>query len=102
MIFDWDNAKADRNRQKHGVTFDEAQTIWDDPFRYSFGDPDHSQQEQRRIMIGVSDRDRLLFVSHLEPTNGDTTRLISARKATRTERADHEQRILKHLRGSEQ
>ena len=88
MHFEWDRAKAERNRRKHGITFDEAVTAFDDPLSATFGDPDHSTSERRLVTVGYSSRDRLLVVSHTE--SGETIRIISARLATSTERKRHE------------
>jgi uncharacterized DUF497 family protein len=88
MHFEWDRAKAERNRRKHGVTFDEAVTIFHDPLSATFDDPDHSTGERRLITVGYSSRDRLLIVSHVEL--GETIRIINARLATAAERKRHE------------
>ena len=58
MRFDWDNAKAERNRQNHGVTFAEAATVWGDPLHYTVPDPDHPREEERLLTIGNFDRGR--------------------------------------------
>ena len=71
MHFEWDGAKAERNRSKHGVTFDEAVTIFHDPLSATFDDPDHSTGERRLITVGYSSRERLLIVSHVE--SGETS-----------------------------
>jgi uncharacterized DUF497 family protein len=89
MKFDWDEEKAEANLAKHGVTFAEAKTIFDDPLYVDFYDPDHSQDEHRYIMIGLSEQGRLLLASYTE-VNG-TVRLISARELTRTERESYEE-----------
>ncbi len=99
MRFDWDKAKAERNRQKHGVAFIEAATIWGDSLVYVTPDPNHSQQEDRYLSIGHSDRGRLLIVSHTYREGGEVNRIINARKLTNQERQDHERRIIDHLRG---
>jgi len=88
MHFEWDRAKAERNRRKHGVTFDEAVAVFHDPLSATFDDPDHSTGERRLVTIGRSSRDRLLVVSHAE--SGETIRVISARPATAAERKRHE------------
>ena len=88
MHFEWDRAKAERNRRKHKVTFDEAVTVFHDPLSATFDDPDHSVGERRLITVGVSSRGRLLVVSHV---GGDETiRIISARLASASERKRHE------------
>jgi len=89
MIFEWDPEKAAANLRRHGVTFEEASTAFGDPLSLTIGDPDHSDEENRLILLGYSDARRLLAVSHTE--RGETIRLISARIASRPERKDYEQ-----------
>jgi len=86
--FEWDNSKAVGNLLKHGVSFEEGKTVFDDPYYIDFYDPDHSQEEHRYIMVGMSQQQRLLVVSYTE--RGDTVRLISARLATRREQRSYE------------
>jgi uncharacterized protein len=88
MHFEWDRSKAQSNRRKHKVTFDEAVTVFHDPLSATFPDPDPSRTEQRLITIGYSSRERLLVVAHAE--QGETIRIISARLATAHERKRHE------------
>jgi uncharacterized protein len=88
MHFEWDRAKAERNRRKHKVAFDEAVTVFHDPLSATFPDPDHSTGERRLITVGYSSRDRLLIVSHVE--GNETIRIISARLASASERKRHE------------
>ena len=88
MQFEWDRAKALRNFRKHGVSFDEAVTVFYDPLSATFEDPDHSIGEPRLITVGYSARGRLLVVAHTE--RGSRTRIISARRATARERQRHE------------
>ncbi|HEV2175813.1 MAG TPA: BrnT family toxin [Terriglobia bacterium] len=87
MIYEWDPAKAASNLRRHGVSFAEATSVFLDPAALTFGDPDHSDGEEREITIGVSVKERVLFVSHC--ARGDRIRIISARKATRRERSQH-------------
>jgi len=87
--FTWDRNKAIRNDAKHGVTFEEAATIFRDPLAFIFDDDSHSDDEFRELMIGFSDRRRLLIVSFIERTGA--VRIISARKATNRERTDYKQ-----------
>ncbi|WP_028894699.1 BrnT family toxin [Syntrophorhabdus aromaticivorans] len=87
MQFEWDPKKAKDNFKKHGVSFDEAVTVFYDPFSATFDDPDHSVEEQRYITIGFSSKSRLL-VAHTE--RGKDTRIINARPATVHERKKHE------------
>lgn len=89
MDYEWDNNKASANLSKHGVSFEEAKTVFDDPLYVDFYDPDHSQGEHRFIIIGESTKGRLLFVSYME--RNDTIRLISARETTTAERKSYEQ-----------
>jgi uncharacterized DUF497 family protein len=84
MNYDWDPRKATSNAKKHGVTFEEAGTVFGDPLAYTFSDPDHSMNEQRFLTFGLSIRQRLLVVSHAEHELG--IRIISAREATAHER----------------
>ena len=89
MDFEWDENKAAANLSKHGVSFDEAKTVFDDPFHIDFYDPDHSREEERYLIFGESHRHRLLIVSYTERVSG--IRLISAREATRGERIVYEE-----------
>ena len=88
MHFEWDRSKADANRRKHRVAFDEAVSVFYDPLSATFPDPDSSGTEERAITVGLSSRGRLLVVVHTE--QGETIRIISARLATAHERARHE------------
>jgi uncharacterized DUF497 family protein len=88
MQFEWDREKGKRNLRKHGVSFDEAVTVFYDPLSATFNDSDHSVEEQRLITVGSSSRGRLLVVSHTE--RGNAIRIISARPATAQERKRHE------------
>jgi uncharacterized DUF497 family protein len=90
--FEWDERKAAANLSKHGVSFDEASTVFADPLAAIFDDEEHSQHEVREILIGHSVFQRLLLVSFTE-RGGDLIRIISARKATRRERKDYEEGI---------
>jgi uncharacterized DUF497 family protein len=87
-IFEWSTAKAEANYRKHGVTFDEASTVFRDPLAMLMPDPDHSLDEQRFVLVGVSGGHRLLVVAFVE--REPYTRLITARCATRRERKRYE------------
>jgi uncharacterized DUF497 family protein len=89
MEFEWDEEKADANQRKHGVAFDEASTAFADPLAAIFSDPDHSDDELREILVGYSERNRLLIVSFTE--RNERIRLISARVATPVECRNHEE-----------
>lgn len=90
--FEWDEDKATQNLKKHGVSFDEAETVFNDPYARVIDDPDHSDDEERAIIIGHATRDRnqMLFVSFA--ARGNRIRLISARPATRKERKTYEEK----------
>ena len=88
MQFQWDPAKATRNLARHGVSFDEASTVFGDPFAGTIADPLHSIDETRVVTIGYSESRRLLVVVHVD--RGKTIRIISARRATRRERIRYE------------
>jgi len=89
MEFEWDENKAAANLSRHGVSFDEAMSVFDDPVYVDFYDPDHSYDEHRYIIIGQSQRGRLLIVSYTE--RGGLVRLVSAREVTRGEREAYEE-----------
>lgn len=85
LAFEWDQRKAAANRQKHGVSFSEAKTAFSDEFGRLIADPDHSDEEDRFVLLGTSIHSRLLVVCHCV-RDGDTIRIISARKANKRER----------------
>ncbi|MCL2464188.1 MAG: BrnT family toxin [Micrococcales bacterium] len=85
LRFEWDPDKDSLNRAKHGVSFDEARTVFFDPRALVIDDPDHSQAEERFIILGHSRALRLLVVAHCYRQAGGVIRIISARKATRRE-----------------
>ena len=89
MTYEWDPAKAQANRKKHEVTFEEAASVFLDPSALTFWDPDHSEEEDREITIGRSARQRVLFVAHAP--RDSRVRIISARKATRKEQTQYEE-----------
>lgn len=87
--YEWDEQKAQSNFHKHGVSFDEAETVFDDPLAITIPDPDHSGAELRFVDVGQSDKGRVLVVTYT--ARGKKTRLINARLATRTERIKYEE-----------
>ena len=89
MKFKWDPTKAAENLEKHGVDFREAATVFDDQLSTTFPDADHSEGEQRFLILGMSALGRILVVSHTD--TGDTIRIISARATTRRERRFYEE-----------
>jgi len=89
MRFEWDEQKAAANLTKHKVSFDEAKTVFDDPLYVDFYDPDHSLEEHRYIMIGESERRRILIVAYTG--RSDRIRIINARRVTDAERQAYEE-----------
>jgi hypothetical protein len=89
--FEWDPKKEAKNIRKHKVTFSEAATVFGDTLSTTVSDPDHSEEEDRYIIIGQSQRARLLMVSHTE--RGERIRIVSARPLTPTEREAYEEEI---------
>jgi uncharacterized DUF497 family protein len=92
LEFEWDAAKAASNHSKHGVGFEEAVTVFDDPLSTTVIDPDHSLREERLVIFGRSRDGRVLAVMHTE--RGERVRIISARDATRAERDAYEEKAL--------
>ena len=91
MEFEWDVKKANKNLGKHGVSFSEAATVFNDGLSVTVYDPDHSKEEDRYITVGLSNRSRLLMVAHTE--RGQRIRVISARQLTRSEREAYEEKL---------
>lgn len=88
--FEWSDEKADANLKKHEVAFEEAETAFDDSYAYIFDDEEHWEDESRELLIGYSERNRLLFISFVQRTP-NLIRIISARLADRSERKKYEQ-----------
>ncbi len=89
MQFEWDNRKAKSNLKKHGVSFEEASTVFDDDFAKMFFDEIHSDDETREIIVGYSLNNRMLLVCFTE-SGHERVRIITAREPTRLERKDYE------------
>ena len=89
LRFEWSSRKAAANLAKHGVSFEEAASVFADPLAYTFADPDHSIGEERQLTFGISEAGRLLAVISTE--RGHALRIVSARKATRQERGIYEE-----------
>ena len=89
LIFEWDASKAESNLRKHRVSFEEAASAFADPFSLTIADPDHSADEERWVLLGLTYLNRLVVVAHAE--RGDNMRLISARLATSAERRIYEE-----------
>jgi uncharacterized DUF497 family protein len=92
VIYEWDPKKAELNRRKHGVSFEEAATVFQDISALTFEDPDHSDEEPRELTVGLSRSGRALFLSHCD--RGKQIRIISARKATPKERQQYAEGFL--------
>lgn len=90
LNFTWDDNKALINQQKHGVSFEEAKTVFYDDYARLIADPDHSQQEERFLLLGLSEEVRLLLVCHCYRESGGQLRIISARKANKSEYRQYE------------
>lgn len=88
LSFEWDAEKASANERKHAVSFDEAATAFGDPLSVTIPDPDHSEDEDRFILMGSTYLGRVLVVVHTD--RGDIIRIIRARRATRSERRTYE------------
>ena len=93
LRFIWDDRKAASNLRKHGVSFEEGETVFADEYGLLLDDPDHSEGEDRYLLLGLSDRIRLLVVSHTPGAHTDEIRLISARKATKSEQRQYVGRL---------
>lgn len=92
MEFEWDLSKAAANLKKHGVSFEESKTVFSNPLAVIFDDEAHSRDEQREIISGHSQRNRLLLIAFTERSGN--VRIISARPSTRKERENYEQNAL--------
>ncbi len=95
LDFDWDEAKDDANRRKHGVSFEEASTIFYDENALLIADPDHSEGEDRFLLLGLSLRLRTLVVCHCYREAEDMIRIISARRANRSEQLEYNRRLFR-------
>ena len=88
LLFEWDEKKAYKNIKKHGVSFEEAATVFGDPLSITIYDPLHSKDEDRFVILGMSNKNRILVVIHTD--RNDRIRIISARKASKKERKQYE------------
>lgn len=93
ILFEWDENKNRLNQRKHGVSFEEASSIFFDDYAILFDDPDHSAEEDRFQIIGTTSSERICIVSHCYRGKDDTIRIISARKATRSEKDVYEENL---------
>ena len=92
LEFEWDQQKSDQNRKMHGISFEEAKSIFLDPFARLIADPDHSGDEDRFVLLGMSERLRILVVCHCY-RDGEVIRIVSARKAIRKETKIYEENL---------
>jgi uncharacterized protein len=92
LRFEWDERRAAANRRKHGVSFEEARTVFLDEDALQIPDPEHSNEEDRFVILGISSHLRVLVVCHCYRENDEVIRIISARKADRGERKNYDQR----------
>ena len=92
MTYEWDEVKAQLNIAKHGVSFDEAKSVFGDEFGLVIFDEEHSQGEERFLLLGQSARSRILLVVHCYK-DGDIIRIISARKATKNEQKQYKEQL---------
>ena len=92
LTFEWDKRKSVSNKKKHGISFEEAQTVFVDENALLIHDPDHSGEEDRFILLGLSAKDRFLVVCHCYRKSDEIIRIISARKATKKEQKQYWER----------
>lgn len=93
IVFEWDTNKAISNQKKHHVSFEEAQSVFQDPNALLIADPDHSIEEDRFILLGISKKTKILVVCHCYRSNDEVIRIISARKATMFESKQYERSV---------
>jgi hypothetical protein len=93
LYFEWDESKNRTNRKKHGIWFEEAQQVFNDPLALRYFDSAHSENEDRFLLIGESEPNRILLVVFCERKVGTVIRIISARKATKKERNEYEKGV---------
>jgi len=88
--FEWDSSKADSNIKKHGISFEEAKSVFYDEYAIQFYQNDNKEGEDRFLLLGLSSMHKVLMICHCERDSGNTVRIISARKATKNERHFYE------------
>lgn len=93
IVFEWDADKAISNLKKHQVSFEEAQSVFQDPNALLIADPDHSIEEDRFILLGISKETKILVVCHCYRSNDEVIRIVSARKATKSESKQYERSV---------
>ena len=93
MRYEWDDEKNEINEKKHGISFSEATTVFDDDEALFMNDPDHSIDEDRFLILGLSSKSNMLVVCHCYRGDDDIIRIISAREATKTETKQYYQRL---------
>lgn len=93
MKFAWDENKNEKNKTKHGISFEEAVTVFDDSEAIFMSDPDHSQDEERFLLLGLSSLNNMMVVCHCYRDNDEIIRIFSARKATKNETKQYNDRL---------
>ena len=93
LHFDWDHKKSTSNKKKHGISFEEAETVFNDPNARLISDPEHSNDEDRFVLLGLSEQLRILVVCHCYRENDTEIRIISARRAKRKEIETYEENL---------
>jgi uncharacterized DUF497 family protein len=93
LRFEWDSAKDAANQRKHGVSFDEAATVFEDDYALLLEDEEHSEEEDRFVLLGLSAVLRILVVCHCYRASDEVIRIISARKADRAEKREYRRRL---------
>jgi uncharacterized DUF497 family protein len=93
LRFEWDERKNRSNKKKHGVSFEEARSVFLDENARLIDDPDHSEDEDRFVLMGISEVLRVLLVCHCYRQDGDVIRIVSARRADPEERSSYEERV---------
>ena len=93
MNFEWDENKNQINQRKHGISFEEAQAVFEDEHAILFDDPDHSESEERFLLIGLYRKTRVCIVSNCYRGTDETIRIISERKATKLERSVYDEQF---------
>lgn len=91
--FEWDENKNESNKKKHDIAFEDAKTVFSDDYAILFDDPDHSAEEERFLIIGLAESSGICIVSHCYREKDDIIRIISARRATKAEKATYQENL---------
>lgn len=93
ILFEWDETKNEKNQKKHGVAFEDAKTVFYDDHAILFDDPEHSVDEERFLIIGLAENNGICIISHCYRESADIIRIISARRATKKEKATYQENL---------